>query len=169
MKNKGVWAIIFFVFLLSACGKSPEESDKKEDVEKLVTAQQTILKASYEVHKNTMDAIKDFDEEEGNYNTLKNIIKSNQEVQNGLLEKIKKQRTTEYRTKVSNYFAVIIEDRINNYDELLKQVRMKDAVALEVLYDSIEKKEKEIEESTIAELNALLKTKKVKEINSMKK
>jgi hypothetical protein len=169
MKNKGFWMVFLLLFLLTACGKSPEESDKKENVQKLVETQQTIMKASSDVHKNVMDAVKNFDPAKMKYDTLKNIIKTNQEEQKSLLDKINAQRTTEYRNKVLTYFASVIEDRINSYDELLKLVRIQDAEALKVLHDSIQKKEVQFEKGIMTEINELLKSKKVKEINSLKK
>jgi len=167
LKLKILSVLLLTVLVMSACGKTPEQSDKKEDVQKIVEANQSIMTASAEAQKNVLNEVQSFEGKK--YDGLKNLIKSNQELQKSYLNQINENGTTEYRAKISMFFAKILSQRISDYDELLKLVRIQDKSSLQSLGDSIKSKDAQFEESTLIQLNELLKSKKVKTIDSIKK
>lgn len=169
MKKYRILYVLFFVLLLAACGKNPQESDKKEDVGKMIESQRAAMKASSDAHQTVMDAIQNFDETKTKYATLKNMIKGSQDIQHSLIESLDKEATTPYRVKLTEYFMDVIHDRIKNEEELLKVIRLEDKEALVAVHDMVKKKDEEISQKSLTQLNELLKSKKAKTITALEK
>jgi len=169
MKKSAYILVLGLVLLLCACGKTPEQSDKKDDISKMIDAQRSVMKASDNVNKIVLETVKGFDGQEVTFDTLKNVLTANKEEQNTLRKSIQKQSTTELRTTINDLFVSVVDNRIKNYDSLLKVVRLQDEKSLKVVVESIEKKDVEFEQSVLTQINEQLKKKKVKQMDALKK
>ncbi|PGK51474.1 hypothetical protein CN918_27155 [Priestia megaterium] len=169
MKKSAYILVLGLILVLCGCGKTPEQSDKKDDIGKMIDAQRSVMKASDNVNKIVLETVKGFDGQEVTFDTLKNVLTANKEEQNTLRKSIQKQSTTELRTTINDLFVSVIDNRIKNYNSLLEQVRLQDEKSLQVLVESIEKKDVELEQSVLTQINEQLKKKKVKQIDALKK
>lgn len=168
MLKKKVGLVLFLALVLAGCGKDAAQ-DNKENVNNMLTIHQHLVKASDEAHLVVQDVVRDFDEKEMSYDTLKNIIKEHQSVQRSLQEGIHAQGTTTFRADVSLLFEGVMQERVNQYDQLLALVRQKDAKALVVLAETLKEKEKETRTSQLVQVNELLEKEKFKKLDALEK
>lgn len=167
MKKHRVLYVLLLVLFLAACGKNPQESDKKDDIGKMMESHRAAMKASAEAHQEVMDAIKNFDETKSKYDTLKNMIKASQEIQRSIITSLDKEATTPYRVEITEYFLDVIHDRIQNEEELLKVIRLEDKDALLSVHNMIKKKDADMSQKALTQLNELLKSKKAKTVTAL--
>lgn len=170
MKKKWMWIVAFsLIFFLSGCGTLPQDSDNSKDLTQMVAANQGVMASSKQVQQNVISAVKLFNSGKISFPTLKNIVKDNQDMQRTLIDKINSAGTTDLRQSVSDAFDVVINSRIQNYDELLSAIRMQDKTALMNAESIMESTDANVQKSQLVLINQLLTSKKVTNIKTLEK